>query len=93
MATKKSGGTTKNGRDSNPKYLGIKVTPGSFAATGSVLVRQRGSDILPGKNVSIGRDHTLFAQTDGVVSLAYKRKVHFDNKVVEKKVMNVSPKA
>ena len=89
MAHKKSAGTTKNGRDSNPKYLGIKVTPGARTQTGAVLVRQRGSDVLPGKNVSMGRDHTLFAATDGIVTMSYKRKVHFDKKVVTKKVMSV----
>ncbi|MDP3763339.1 MAG: 50S ribosomal protein L27 [bacterium] len=91
MAHKKSAGTTKNGRDSNPKYLGIKVTPGDFAQVGSVLVRQRGTDVLPGKNVSMGTDHTLFAIKDGLVSFSYKRKIHFDNKVIKKKVMNVVP--
>lgn len=91
MAHKKSAGTTKNGRDSNPKYLGIKVPPGAQIQVGSILVRQRGTDVLPGKNVSMGRDHTLFASKDGVVALTYKRKVHFDNKVVRKKVMHVVP--
>ena len=93
MATKKSGGVTKNGRDSNPKYLGIKVTPGSLAKVGSVLVRQRGTDVLPGKNVSMGKDHTLFAAKEGKVILTYKRKVHFDNSIMRKKVMNVLPQA
>ena len=92
MAHKKSAGTTKNGRDSNPKYLGIKVTPGDLAQTGSVLVRQRGSDVLPGKNVSMGRDHTLMALKDGLVSFSYKRKIHFDNKVIKKKVLHVLPR-
>lgn len=91
MAHKKSAGTTKNGRDSNPKYLGMKITPGDFAQVGSVLVRQRGSDVLPGKNVSMGRDHTLFAIKDGLVALSYKRKIHFDNKVIKKKVLHVVP--
>lgn len=90
MAHKKSAGTTKNGRDSNPKYLGIKLTPGSQAKMGSILVRQRGTDILPGKNVSMGRDHTLFALKDGLVTLTYKRKVHFDNTVIKKKVISVT---
>lgn len=89
MATKKSGGVTKNGRDSNPKYLGIKVTPGDMAKVGSVLVRQRGTDVLAGENVSMGKDHTLFAMKAGKVSLTYKRKVHFDNTIMKKKVMNV----
>jgi len=91
MATKKAGGSTQNGRDSNPKYLGVKLSPGSFAQIGSILVRQRGTVVLAGKNVSMGKDHTLFATKDGVVSLSYKRKIHFDNSVVKKKVMHVVP--
>ena len=89
MAHKKSAGTTKNGRDSQSKRLGIKVTPGALAKKGFVLVRQRGTDVLPGKNVLMGKDHTLFAAIDGRVALSYKRKVHFDNSVMKKKVMNV----
>ncbi len=93
MAHKKSAGTTKNGRDSNPKYLGIKANHGSFARMGSILVRQRGTDVLPGKNVGMGTDHTLFALKDGEVKLGYIRKVHFDNKVLVKKIMHVLPQA
>ncbi|MDP3874969.1 MAG: 50S ribosomal protein L27 [bacterium] len=93
MATKKAGGSSKNNRDSNPKYLGIKISPGDSARVGSVLVRQRGSDVLPGKNVSMGRDHTLFAIKDGLVSISYKRKVHFDNRIYKKKIMHVLPQA
>jgi large subunit ribosomal protein L27 len=89
MATKKAGGSTKNGRDSNPKYLGIKVTPGTVAVLGSVLVRQRGTDVLPGKNVGMGKDHTLFALKEGLVSMGRKRKTHFDNKTVIKKVIHI----
>lgn len=89
MAHKKSAGTTKNGRDSNPKYLGIKVAPGSLAKAGSIIVRQRGTDVLAGENVSMGKDHTLFALKDGRVSLTYKRKIHFDNSVIKKKVVHV----
>ena len=89
MATKKAGGSTKNGRDSNPKYLGIKVTQGDVARTGSVLVRQRGTDVLPGKNVGMGRDHTLFALKDGTIEMGQKRKIHFDNTKVIKKVIHV----
>jgi large subunit ribosomal protein L27 len=91
MAHKKSAGTTKNGRDSNPKYLGIKVTPGESAKAGSIIVRQRGTNFLPGKNVSMGRDHTLFALKDGIVTLSYKRKIHFDNRIMKKKIMNIVP--
>lgn len=89
MAHKKSAGVTKNGRDSNPKYLGIKVTPGTLTKSGSILVRQRGTDVLPGANVGMGKDHTLFALKDGKVSLTYKRKTHFDNTVMKKKVVSV----
>jgi len=93
MAHKKSAGTTKNGRDSNPKYLGIKLSPGSMAKMGSILVRQRGTDVLPGKNVGMGKDHTLFALKDGEVTLKHTRKMHFDNKIVLKKIMHVLPVA
>ncbi len=89
MATKKSGGTTKNGRDSNPKYLGIKVNHGALATVGSVLVRQRGTDVLPGANVGMGKDHTLFALKDGKIELGYKRKVHFNGKTILKKIIKV----
>ena len=90
MAHKKAGGSTKNGRDSNPKYLGIKVTPGAHAKAGSVLVRQRGTDILAGRNTSLGRDHTIFALIDGIVEIKSKRKTHFNNKTIIKKVIQIA---
>ncbi len=93
MAHKKSAGVSKNGRDSGPKYLGIKANHGSSIKTGQVIARQRGTDILPGKNVGLGKDHTLFALADGVVALSYKRKTHFDSSIVKKKVMSVVPQA
>ena len=93
MAHKKSAGTTKNGRDSNPKYLGIKLSPGSRAKVGSIIIRQRGTDVLPGKNVGMGKDHTLFALKDGLVKLGYKRKMHFNNKIILKKIVHVLPVA
>ena len=89
MAHKKSAGVSKNGRDSNPKYLGIKVNHGQAAKAGSVLVRQRGTDVLAGQNVSMGKDHTLFSLISGKVQMSYKRKVHFDNTVKRKKVVSV----
>lgn len=89
MAHKKAAGTTKNGRDSNPKYLGVKLSDGSNCVTGSILVRQRGSNILPGNNVGMGRDYTLFALKDGKVKMASKRKVHFDGVTIIKKVATV----
>ena len=93
MAHKKSAGVSKNGRDSNPQYLGIKITPGARATAGSVLVRQRGTDVMPGKGVGMGKDHTIFATIDGIVALTYKRKVNFDNTMSKKKVMSVLPRA
>ena len=91
MAHKKAAGTTKNGRDSNPKYLGVKLTDGSIARIGSIIVRQRGSGILPGLNVGIGRDHTLYALKAGKIKMSSKRKVHFDGSIVTKKVASVLP--
>ena len=67
MARKKGGSGAKNGRDSNPKYLGVKVYGGQKVSAGSILVRQRGTSIHPGNNVGCGKDYTLFAKADGVV--------------------------
>lgn len=90
MATKKAGGTAKNLTDSNPQYLGIKLYAGEKANSGSIIVRQRGSRIIPGKNVKIGKDHTLFAVKPGIVSYSTKRKIAVDNTVEVKKVANVT---
>jgi large subunit ribosomal protein L27 len=67
MARKKGGSGAKNGRDSNPKYLGVKKFGGEFVSSGSILVRQRGTKIHPGTNVQKGKDDTLFAVKDGTV--------------------------
>jgi large subunit ribosomal protein L27 len=67
MAHKKGGGSSRNGRDSNSKRLGIKKYGGEFVRSGNILVRQRGTRIKPGENVGVGRDHTLFATIDGFV--------------------------
>jgi large subunit ribosomal protein L27 len=67
MAHKKAGGSTRNGRDSNPKYLGVKRYGGEAVLAGNILVRQRGTQFHAGENVGIGRDHTLFALTEGKV--------------------------
>jgi len=67
MAHKKGQGSSRNGRDSQPKMLGVKRFAGQFVTGGSILVRQRGTKFYPGVNVGIGRDHTLFAKIDGVV--------------------------
>ncbi|MCG3125800.1 MAG: 50S ribosomal protein L27 [Phycisphaerae bacterium] len=68
MAHKKGQGSTRNGRDSNPQFLGVKLYAGESARIGSILVRQRGTPLKPGRNVGRGRDDTLFALADGVVT-------------------------
>ena len=72
MAHKKGGGTTRNGRDSESKRLGVKVYGGQSINAGGIIVRQRGTKLHAGENVGIGKDHTLFALTDGKVSFAIK---------------------
>jgi large subunit ribosomal protein L27 len=67
MAQKKGGGSTRNGRDSQPKMLGVKAYGGEVISSGSIIVRQRGTQFHPGVNVGVGRDHTLFALADGEV--------------------------
>lgn len=67
FASKKGVGSTKNGRDSQPKFLGAKVADGQFAKAGQIIYRQRGTRVFPGANVGLGRDHTLFAKTSGIV--------------------------
>ncbi len=80
MAHTKAGGTTKNIRDSGPKYLGIKLYAGETAQPGSILVRQRGTKFLPGKNVRRGRDDTLYSTSRGIVKFSTKRKINFDGR-------------
>ena len=89
MASKKAGGSAKNLRDSNPKYLGTKLYAGEKAQPGSVIIRQRGTVILPGKNVAMGVDHTLFAVKAGIVNFTTKRKKSFNDRTIIKKVVNV----
>lgn len=73
MAHKKSGGSARNGRDSNSKRLGVKVFSGHFVKAGSILVRQRGTRFKPGNNVGVGKDYTLFALRDGYVVFENKK--------------------
>jgi large subunit ribosomal protein L27 len=89
MATKKAGGTAKNLRDSQPKYLGTKLYAGEKAKTGMIIVRQRGTKIEPGKNVGLGKDHTLYALKDGTVFFREKRKIRYDGTAIRKKVVDV----
>jgi large subunit ribosomal protein L27 len=72
MAQKKGGGSTRNGRDSQPKMLGVKVFGGQTVSAGSIIVRQRGTKFHAGPNVGVGKDHTLFALIDGSVSFEVK---------------------
>jgi large subunit ribosomal protein L27 len=72
MAHKKAGGSTRNGRDSNPKYLGVKIYGGQAVEAGNIIVRQRGTQFHPGAGVGLGRDHTLFALVDGTVEFRTK---------------------
>ena len=72
MAQKKGGGSTRNGRDSKPKMLGVKSYGGEVISAGAIIVRQRGTKFHPGTNVGSGKDHTLFALVDGTVSFAVK---------------------
>jgi large subunit ribosomal protein L27 len=72
MAHKKAGGSTRNGRDSNPKFLGVKRFGGQFVNAGEIIVRQRGTRFHPGVGVGCGRDHTLFALVEGLVKFTVK---------------------
>ena len=84
MAQKKGGGSTRNGRDSQPKMLGVKAFGGELISAGSIIVRQRGTKFHPGNNVGVGRDHTLVALVDG--------HVHFQVKGAQNKhTVNVIP--
>ncbi|MDR2193725.1 MAG: 50S ribosomal protein L27 [Treponema sp.] len=81
MARKRGGSGAKNGRDSNPQYLGIKASGGSIVKAGTIIARQRGTKIHPGANVGLGGDYTLFALIDGTVSFTQRRGRKFANVV------------
>lgn len=89
MATKKAGGTAKNLRDSQPKFLGIKLYEGESAKIGDIIVRQRGTVVMAGTNVAVGRDHTLFAMKAGTVKFGDKRKNNFDGTKTVRKIVHV----
>ena len=89
MASKKAGGTAKNLTDSNAKYLGVKLYAGERAKPGDIIVRQRGTRYLPGKQVGLGKDHTLFALADGVVSFRKVRKISFTGQKVIRPAVDV----
>lgn len=89
MAKTKAAGATKLGRDSLPKYLGVKLFAGEKAKSGSIIVRQRGTKFLPGKNVRLGKDDTLYALKEGVVRFGTKRIKRFDKSQRKAKVISV----
>jgi len=89
MSTKKSGGSAKNLKDSQPQYLGIKKTDGQIVKVGQIILRQRGTKVEPGKNVKIAKDHTIFAMSEGKVSFREMRKTSFTGQTIKKKVVDV----
>lgn len=89
MAHRKAAGTAKNLRDSNPKYLGTKLYAGQTAKAGSIIVRQRGTKIMAGTDVGIGKDHTLFALKSGIVKFTSSRKKNFDGSISRRKMAHI----
>lgn len=89
MATTKSSGVTKLGRDSQPKYLGIKIFGGQKVKPGMIIVKQRGTKFIPGLNVKRGADDTLYALKQGIIEFKNKKKVNFDGSQRLAKVVNV----
>lgn len=91
MATKKAGGSTKNGRDSQSKRLGVKLFGGQVALAGSIIVRQKGNKWWPGENVETGRDFTLFSTVEGKVEFYEKNRVRFDGRTYKDTYVKVVP--
>ena len=89
MAKTKSAGATKLGRDSRPKYLGVKLYAGQRVKPGMIIVRQRGTKFFPGKNVGRGADDTLYAQKAGIIKFKTKRRTRFDRSQRLVKIVNV----
>ncbi len=92
MATKKAAGTAKNLRDSQPKMLGVKRADGQTVKPGEIIVRQRGTKIEGGKGVRVGKDHTIYAVTEGKVAFKDIRKIRFNGQRVSKKAVDVVAK-
>ncbi len=89
MAHKKAGGSTKNGRDSQSKRLGVKLFGGQQVRAGGIIVRQRGSKMIAGEGVGLGKDFTLFAKTDGVVTFSETAKKKYNGRIHTHKVVSV----
>lgn len=93
MSHKKAGGSTDNGRDSVAKRLGVKVFGDQFVKAGGIIIRQRGTKFFPGKNVGMGKDHTLYAEVDGKVVFTEKMLTKFDGRKFKDKIVSVQPLA
>ena len=91
MSHKKAGGSSKNGRDSKAKRLGVKVFGGQKVTAGSIIIRQRGTKFFPGDNTGMGKDHTIFAKIDGEVLYTEKALRKFDGRVFKDKIVNITP--
>jgi len=89
MASKKAGGTAKNLTDSNAQYLGVKLFAGQLAKNGDIIVRQRGTKMLPGNNVGLAKDHTIFALKVGKVAFRQVRKTKYDGRMVKRSAVDV----
>lgn len=91
MSHKKAGGSSKNGRNSNAKRLGVKLYGGQKVIAGNILVRQKGNKVFAGENVGIGKDFTLYALKDGIVKFTKKRQKKFDGRIFCDKLVHVVP--
>ncbi len=89
MSHTKSGGSTRNARDSQAKRLGVKVFGGQKVSAGSIIIRQRGTQFHPGENTGIGRDHTIFATTAGEVKFTEKKQKKYDGRIFKDKFVNI----
>lgn len=89
MAHRKAGGSAKNLRDSNPQFLGIKISDGGFARAGTIILRQRGTKVLAGRGVFVSKDHTLHAKKDGFVKFSSKRKKGYNGVSSVRKTANI----
>jgi len=90
MSHKKAGGSSKNGRDSKSKRLGIKLYEGQCVNAGNVLVRQKGNKYFAGENVGTGKDFTLFALKDGIVKFTEKRQTKYDGRVFKNRMVHIA---
>lgn len=91
MSHKKAGGSTKNGRDSKAKRLGVKLYAGQKVVAGNILVRQKGNKFFAGENVGTGKDFTLFALKNGVVKFTEKRQKKYDGRTYRNRIVNIEP--